>query len=178
MFKQDIKTITQDAGTFYDTIFNHPKETIEKEIKSFIREFESNRNNREYGNLEKCIVLAQGAPDKLSSGTFLFDKKLNDVKEKLNNAKPIFTSLLEELETLKQSRRLQQDPHQEDRKQLLDNQNHAKKEFDKEFKEREQKLIKEYRIIMEEALRGVYDPSESSNKNNDRTPEGSSKHND
>ncbi|CAG8845763.1 1559_t:CDS:2, partial [Gigaspora margarita] len=73
MFKQDTKTITQDAGTFYDTIFNHPKDNVNKEIKSF-----SNRNNREYGNLEKCIVLAQGAPDKFSSGTFLFDKKLND----------------------------------------------------------------------------------------------------
>ncbi|KAF0472754.1 biogenesis of lysosome-related organelles complex 1 subunit 5-like [Gigaspora margarita] len=102
MFKQDIKTITQVAGTFYDTIFNHPKDNVNKEIKSFVREFESNRNNREYGNLEKCIVLAQGAPDKFSSGTFLFDKKLNDVKEKLNNTRPTFTSLLEELETLKQ----------------------------------------------------------------------------
>ncbi|CAG8855256.1 36445_t:CDS:2, partial [Gigaspora margarita] len=39
MFKQDIKTITQDAGTFYDTIFNHPKDNVNKEIKSFVREF-------------------------------------------------------------------------------------------------------------------------------------------
>ncbi|KAF0482058.1 biogenesis of lysosome-related organelles complex 1 subunit 5-like [Gigaspora margarita] len=132
MFKQDIKTITQDAGTFYDTVFNHPKDNVDKEIKSF-----SNRNNREYGNLEKCIVLAQGAPDKFSSGTFLFDKKLNDVKEKLNNAKPTFASLLEKLETLKQSRRLRQDPYQQDRKQFMDYQNQAKQEFDNEFKERE-----------------------------------------
>ncbi|KAF0482039.1 biogenesis of lysosome-related organelles complex 1 subunit 5-like [Gigaspora margarita] len=150
MFKQDIKTITQ-------------------EIKSFVREFESNRNNREYGNLEKCIVLAQGALDKFSSGTFLFDKKLNDVKEKLNNAKPTFTSLLEELETLKQSRRLRQDLYQQDHKQFMDNQNH-------EFKVRDQKLIKEYRTIMEEALRGVYDPSASVTSN--ITSGSSSKHND
>ncbi|RIB12847.1 organelle biogenesis, muted-like protein [Gigaspora rosea] len=177
MFKQDIKTIIQDAGTFYDTIFNHPKENVDKEIKSFVREFESNRNNREYGNLEKCIVLAQGAPDKFSSGTFLFDKKLNDVKEKLNNSKPAFTSLLEELETLKQSRRLRQDPYQQDRKQFIDNQNQAKQEFDNEFREREQKLIKEYRTMMEEALRGAYDPSSASVTSN-ITSGSSSKHND
>ncbi|KAF0377391.1 biogenesis of lysosome-related organelles complex 1 subunit 5-like [Gigaspora margarita] len=176
MFKQDIKTITQDAGTFYGTIFNHPKDNVNKEIKSFVREFESNRNNREYGNLEKCIVLAQGAPDKFSSGTFLFDKNMNDVKEKLNNAKPTFTSLLEDLETLKQSRRLRQDLYQQDRKQFMDNQNQAKQEFDNEFKEREQKLIKEYRTMMEEALRGVYDPSASVTSN--ITSGSSSKHND
>ncbi|CAG8847054.1 29999_t:CDS:2, partial [Gigaspora margarita] len=129
------------AGTFYDTIFNHPKDNVNKEIKSFVREFESNRNNREYGNLEKCIVLAQGAPDKFSNGTFHFDKKLNDVKEKLNNAKPTFMSLLEELEMLKQ-----------------------------------QKLIKEYRTMIEEALRGVYDPSASVTSN--ITSGSSSKHND
>ncbi|KAF0492461.1 biogenesis of lysosome-related organelles complex 1 subunit 5-like [Gigaspora margarita] len=99
MFKQNIKTITQDAGTFYDTIFNHPKTTLTKKSNHL---FDNLKNNREYGNLEKCIVLAQGAPDKVSSGIFLFDKKLNDVKEELNNAKPTFTSLLEELETLKQ----------------------------------------------------------------------------
>ncbi|CAG8551240.1 9535_t:CDS:2, partial [Racocetra fulgida] len=91
-----------------------------------------------YGNLEKCIVFTQNAPDKFSSGTFLFDKKLNDVTEKYD-------------------------------------QNRAKKEFDQEFKEREQKLIKEYRIMMEEALRGpsVFDTSSnitsgSSSKHDDR----------
>ncbi|KAF0492463.1 biogenesis of lysosome-related organelles complex 1 subunit 5-like [Gigaspora margarita] len=83
------------------------------------------------------------------------------LKRKLNNAKPTFTSLLEELETLKHSRRLRQDPYQQDRKQFMGNQNQAKQEFDNEFKEREQKLIKEYRTMMEEALRGVYDPSAS-----------------
>ncbi|KAF0482042.1 biogenesis of lysosome-related organelles complex 1 subunit 5-like [Gigaspora margarita] len=122
------------------------KTTLIKKSNHF---FENLKNNREYGNLEKCIVLAQGAPDKFSSGTFLFDKKLNDIKEKLNNAKPTFTSLLEELETLKQSRHLRQDPYQQDRKQFMDNQNQAKQEFDNEFKEREQKLIKEYRTMME-----------------------------
>ncbi|KAF0489657.1 biogenesis of lysosome-related organelles complex 1 subunit 5-like [Gigaspora margarita] len=104
MFKQDIKTITQDAGTFYDTIFNHPKDNVNKEIKSFVREFE------------------------------------------------------------------------QDRKQFMDNQNQAKQEFDNEFKEREQKLIKEYRTMMEEALRGVYDPSASVTSN--ITSGSSSKHND
>ncbi|CAG8839235.1 22461_t:CDS:2, partial [Gigaspora margarita] len=128
MFKQDIKTITQDAGTFYDTIFNHPKDNVNKEIKSFVREFESNRNNREYGNLEKCIVLAQGAADKFSSGTFLFDKKLNDIKEKSN-----FYVIIGRTGDVKT--------------------------------EREQKLIKEYRTMIEEALRGVYDPSASVTSN-------------
>ncbi|KAF0467089.1 biogenesis of lysosome-related organelles complex 1 subunit 5-like [Gigaspora margarita] len=122
MFKQDVKTITQDAGTFYDTIFNHPKDNVNKEIKSFVREFESNRNNRNM------------------------------------------------------SRRLRQDPYQQDRKQFMDNQNQAKQEFDNEFKEREQKLIKEYRTMMEEALRGVYDPSASVTSN--ITSGSSSKHND
>ncbi|CAG8731969.1 16417_t:CDS:2, partial [Racocetra persica] len=168
-------TLPLDTGTFYDTIFNHPKDNVDKEIKSFVREFELNRNNREYGNLEKCIVLTQNAPDKFSSGTFLFDKKLNDVTEKLNNVKPIFTSLLEELGTLKQGTRIRQDPYKQDRQQFLDDQNRAKKEFDQEFKEREQKLIKEYRIMMEEALRGpsVFDKSSnitsgSSSKHDDR----------
>ncbi|CAG8511971.1 6464_t:CDS:2 [Cetraspora pellucida] len=172
MFKQDLKTIVQDTGTFYDTIFNHPKDNVDKEVKSFVREFELNRNNREYGDLKKCIVLTQNAPDKFSSGTFLFDKKLNDVTEKLNNVKPIFTSLLEELETLKQGRHIPQDPYKQDRQQFLNDQNRARKEFDQEFKEREQKLIKEYRIMMEEALRGpsVFDTSSNITSRNSSKP--------
>ncbi|KAF0377393.1 biogenesis of lysosome-related organelles complex 1 subunit 5-like [Gigaspora margarita] len=74
------------------------------------------------------------------------------------------------------SRRLRQDPYQQDRKQFMDNQNQAKQEFDNDFKEREQNLIKEYRTMMEEALRGVYDPSASVTSN--ITSGNNSKHND
>ncbi|KAF0377392.1 hypothetical protein F8M41_012591 [Gigaspora margarita] len=121
MFKQDIKTITQD--------------NVNKEVKSFVREFEVCSRSSFY---DYCVFIL---PNHLE-----------------------YFSQIEITENM------------QDRKQFMDNQNQANQEFDNEFKEREQKLIKEYRTMIEEALRGVYDPSASVTSN--ITSESSSKHND
>ncbi|RGB27605.1 hypothetical protein C1646_673861 [Rhizophagus diaphanus] len=128
MYKAETKNIVRGKkvvfSNFYDTIFNHPKENVEKEIKTFVREFELNKNGREESNLHKCIVYTQDAPDKYTDG----------------------------------NRQSRSDPYQKERKEFLKGIEKAKKNYEEEMKEREQELVKEYRLLMEEAVRGVAPP--------------------
>ncbi|CAG8564070.1 3398_t:CDS:2 [Diversispora eburnea] len=111
--------MTKNIGNLYNTIFNHPKSSVDKEIKLFVQEFESNRNGRETENLKKSIAYAQDAPNKYENGISLLNKKLDK------------------------------------RREFLREQENAKNKLDQEFKLKEQELISEYRLMMEEALRGV-----------------------
>ncbi|CAG8717443.1 10939_t:CDS:2 [Rhizophagus irregularis] len=162
MYKAETKNIVRGKkivfSNFYDTIFNHPKENVEKEIKTFVREFELNKNGREEANLHKCIVYTQDAPDKYTDGVTSLNKKLIGVNEKLQNAKPTFETLLSELTELRQNRQSRSDPYQKERKEFLKGIEKAKKNYEEEMKEREQELVKEYRLLMEEAVRGVAPP--------------------
>ncbi|CAG8514465.1 10451_t:CDS:2 [Funneliformis caledonium] len=135
---------------FYETIFNHPKESVDKEIKTF-----SDRNGRENTNLQKCIVYAQDAPDKYTDGVASLSKKLSGVNDKLQVAKPAFETLLTELTELRQNSKNKSDPYHAERKEFLKEINKAKKDYDKEMKNREQELVTEYRLKLEETLRGV-----------------------
>ncbi|KAF0472750.1 biogenesis of lysosome-related organelles complex 1 subunit 5-like [Gigaspora margarita] len=163
MFKQDIKTITQannyykkDAGAFYDTISNHPKDNVNKEMKSFVRAFEVCSRSSFY---DYCVFILPNHLEYFSQ-IEITENMLNDIKEKSNFYVIIGRTGDVKTVTSSPTRSIPAGC-----KQFMDNQNQAKQEFDNEFKEREQKLIKEYRTMMVEALRGVYDPSVSVTSN-------------
>ncbi|RHZ87171.1 hypothetical protein Glove_40g52 [Diversispora epigaea] len=163
MFKQDSKTIAQ--GKFiYILILYHFWSSVDKEIKLFVQEFESNRNGRETENLKKSIAYAQDAPDKYESGISSLNKKLDGVSKKLKESKQILENISAELTELKKNRH--SDVYVEERKEFLREQENAKNKLDQEFKLKEQALISEYRLMMEEALRGVDDFSVISSSGN------------
>ncbi|CAI2163366.1 7657_t:CDS:2 [Funneliformis geosporum] len=123
-----------------------------------MREFESNRNGREDANLHKCIVYAQDAPDKYTDGVASLSKKLSGVNDKLQAANPAFETLLTELTELRQNSQNKSDPYHAERKEFLKDIKKAKKDYDKEMEMREQELVTEYRLKLEETLRGVATP--------------------
>ncbi|CAG8448834.1 12560_t:CDS:2 [Acaulospora colombiana] len=184
MFKQDTKKVVQgkqfvsfliclkQQDSVVNSIFNHPKSMVDKEIKLFVQEFEvicnqsivylatfeTNRNDREPENLKRCIACAQDSPDKYEGGISSLSKKLNDVSAKLKESRPVFENLLAELTELKERRKNIEDPYFEERREFLKEQDHAKSKLDEEFKTKEQELVNTYRLMMEEELRGTYDP--------------------
>ncbi|CAG8587995.1 6416_t:CDS:2 [Acaulospora morrowiae] len=146
---------------------------VDKEIKLFVQEFETSRNDRESEDLKRCIAYAQDAPDKYESGISSLNKKLNDVSEKFSyvfllklfsnfpkvkESKPVFENLLAELTELKKQRRDLEDPYFMERREFLKEQERAKDMLDEEFKIKEQELVNKYRLMMEKELRGTYDP--------------------
>ncbi|CAJ0640873.1 15243_t:CDS:2 [Entrophospora sp. SA101] len=80
--KLDPKAAIQNISNLYEIIFNHPKESVDKEIKSFVKEFEATRNNRESENLAKCVKFIQDSPNRLIDGKEHMEKNINDVNEK------------------------------------------------------------------------------------------------
>ncbi|KAG9285865.1 hypothetical protein G9A89_013290 [Geosiphon pyriformis] len=40
MLEIDPKNVIREIGNFYNTLFSHPKENVELEVKNYVREFE------------------------------------------------------------------------------------------------------------------------------------------
>ncbi|CAG8452437.1 6770_t:CDS:2 [Paraglomus occultum] len=142
MTKNDAKGVVQGAKQFYESIFDCHRENIESEIRKFVKEFEVNekegvvwvgtqRNGRDWDNLNRCATLIQDAPDSFSAGISAANRNMYGMLEKLHVARPIFESLLTEVTYLKQLTNTAE-PLEEDRSNVLREINAARLRLDAE----------------------------------------------
>ncbi|CAG8480381.1 12294_t:CDS:2 [Ambispora gerdemannii] len=149
MLKSDPKNVVRDLGNLVDTVFGHPKDNFEKESKNFVKEFED-------------------APDKFTSGVASLSRNVNGVLDKcecidlvqnlistVKNSKPKFEQLKKELDELKKRKSTIIDPFAIDRHDYTKEIEQSKIDYDKVMKHKEQELIKEYRVLMENAMKTV-----------------------
>ncbi|CAG8619472.1 13088_t:CDS:2 [Ambispora leptoticha] len=153
MLKSEPKNLVRDFGNLIDTVFGHSKDNFEKESKNFVREFETLRNNRERENLERCIILTQDAPDKFASGVSSLSRNVDGVLDKLKNSNPKFELLKQELDELKKRKSSIIDPFATERHDYAKEIEQSKIDYDKVIEHKEQELIKEYRVLMEAAVK-------------------------
>ncbi|XP_070534444.1 biogenesis of lysosome-related organelles complex 1 subunit 5-like [Ptychodera flava] len=143
-----VENIIKDAGQIHSRLLDH-RPILQGELKFFVKEFETRRNDREYDRLKKILNQLTDTNERfIPENVALMEEQLPDIKEKLNGANRMCARIL-----VREEQRKANDPlkkkKEERQKQWSE---FTKKQGDKSSavdKEHEQKM-KEIKELYEE----------------------------